>query len=123
MLRCMFDDRREDTFKEAHAAMYNSEHEFFPLFKNKDFREDPAGPDDDQQVVQDDMLKLDEACTLEDVQNRLEQEDPITMQHVRHVLSEKDAAPVHKPAEPAEPVDKSGRKICPLFLPSQRPKK
>ena len=41
-LRCMFDDRREETVRIAKRAMWDESHELYPLFPNCDHAELPS---------------------------------------------------------------------------------
>ena len=82
-LRCMFDDRHEETVRNANHAMWDESHELYPLFPNCDHTE----PSETAITTE----AMEHVCTEDDEHSCDEQlraltsKDAVTVDAVRHV--------------------------------------
>ena len=120
-LRCMFDERREETVRNAKRAIWDESHELYPLFPNNDHTELP--PETVAGIAEPDMEPL---CILGDTGDcdqqlrALVSEGAATVAVVQRVLGD-IAAPPTAPQQ-AVPTSVAGRRqsLYPIFAAARR---
>lgn len=115
-LRCMFDDRREETVRKAKRAMWDQSHELYPLFPHGNHTE----PLSEKAITSEAMQHVyveDCDSDWDEQLKALTPEDAVNVDAVRLVRGEIAFPTATARVTPQKSLD--GKKVYPMFTPAR----